>query len=254
MSPAGDDLAGGVARALEGKVSLAALSDVLLTATERHARGEGEVLSQVVCALSKRPRLEPLLHAMMEDPSALAESARLSYQHTNGFSKIVLVAGTAKAFKLRLHLWWPGVETPSEHLHDHRWDFGVVLLAGSYRCQEFVLAAEGDERYFYRYYSPEGTLSFRRQAVGKAKTRCVFDATFGAGTTYVLSHRVIHRVISRRSELAASLFLQGPVVQPCTTVLFDRQLGSEAEEQVAVPGFTPQTLAEELTRFLAHWR
>jgi hypothetical protein len=148
--------------------------------------------------------------------------------HPNGFGKIVLLSHPS--YKLRLHMWRSG-EAPSadaqENVHNHRWDFTMILLAGRYRHQEFRLTDDGEKFHAYTYNSTAGKGSYTLTPVGPRALRCVFDAHLCAGSRYTISSEVFHRVIPDISRPAVSLVLEGPP-KPSAVDVFAGEAVSES--------------------------
>lgn len=72
-----------------------------------------------------RDGLRAALDHLLADERRLAEVASRSYVHANGFAKLVLHLGEAMA--VRLHVARGASE---DNIHDHRWPFASVVLAG----------------------------------------------------------------------------------------------------------------------------
>ena len=138
------------------------------------------------------------------------EVASRSYFHYNGFDKIVLLSPESLAYKLRLHIWWPSDKAHIENVHNHDWDFGSFMLAGSYIFQEFQQSSNGLELYHYRYTPPNEKAFYSMEFVGTKKLSCTFEANLLKGTFYTLSHYVYHCVVSDPTKLTATLMLHGP--------------------------------------------
>ena len=71
-------------------------------------------------------KLIHLLQALLNDQQYLEQVASRSYQHGNGFLKVVLLD---RGYKLRLHIWFAG-QSCEENIRDHRWSFSSLILAG----------------------------------------------------------------------------------------------------------------------------
>ena len=64
-----------------------------------------------------------------------------SHKHHNGFEKLTLYRSKDWGFTVRLHIWWPGEGRQPGTIHNHRWNFTSVLLAGQmkeiiYECRK----------------------------------------------------------------------------------------------------------------------
>ncbi len=94
----------------------------------------GEALERIHAAAL--PRMVELLL----DPGSLAEvSATASYEHPNGFDKLVLAA-LPSGHKVVLHAWPAapaGRARADANVHNHRWHFATRVLLGSYSFTEY---------------------------------------------------------------------------------------------------------------------
>ena len=84
-------------------------------------------LSQWLTEHFSKQQLLDLLTAILNDNESLAEISARSYQHGNGFLKVVLLD---RGYKLRLHIWFAG-QSCEENIHDHRWSFSSLVLSGA---------------------------------------------------------------------------------------------------------------------------
>jgi len=182
--------------------------------------GRADALADGLNALTRPNSFRAMLAEVLTNETRLREVASRSAWHPNGFAKIVLLS--QPSYKLRLHVWRNAMSSPThagENIHNHRWDFSTVLLAGGYRHQEFRPAATGQKFLAYTY-GEAGILSEDALAPMGAQTlRCVFDAHLGPGSGYTISSEVLHRVIPDLSEPAVSLVLEGPH-QPASVQVF----------------------------------
>jgi hypothetical protein len=240
-------------------MSITDIETLLSEAVRAHHDGDGSALLGAINEVGDPGQLQELLTELIADEARLTRCAIRSYQHPNKFSKIVLLEGADPAWRLRMHLWWPQrdpvIPAPGrglEHIHNHRWDFGTVLLRGSYLAQEFVAAEDGDEElYRYEYFSPEGGDTFRLSPKGRIVLRQVLNALLPAGTSYVISHRVLHRIISDPRKLTATLFLQGPVCKGSTDVCAPEPVRTGQHGKVEVKVMDPDQTRRELRSYLS---
>ena len=92
-----------------------------------HTDGE-ESLNEWLVAHFSQVQLVDLLQAILADEVCLTEISQRSYQHGNGFLKVVLLN---HGYKLRLHIWFAG-QPCEENIHDHRWSFSSLILPALY--------------------------------------------------------------------------------------------------------------------------
>jgi hypothetical protein len=137
-------------------------------------------------------------------------------------------------YKLRLHVLVESDDVPDddrENIHNHRWDFSMILLTGRYRHQEYRPADGGRDFHAYTYKSAADKSSYSLTPRGVQPLRCVFEAHLSEGSRYTISSDVIHRVIPDPVSPPISLVLEGPP-QPSTVEVF-------ALEQISQAGTAP---------------
>lgn len=158
-----------------------------------------------------------LIDAILAPAAAprLERQAQASYEHAFGFSKLVLLEQPG-IFKLRLHLWPQGARETD--LHDHRWDFGSLVLRGGYRFEDYALTP-GDAWHRCRYHPTHGRDHFVLEDLGRGGADCIRAGRVGPGTVYGLAAGTAHRAWAHGAEPTVSLVLQGRDLRPSTTVL-----------------------------------
>jgi hypothetical protein len=169
-----------------------------------------------------RVRLSDVLGLVRDvhtDDAAALRVASHSYWHGNGFCKVVLAH--ANGLKLRLHVWEAGHDA-EENVHDHRWDFASVVIAGTLVSTTFREAPGGDRYDAYRY---EGGVAgaYTLNALGSVSLVEAGVSELSAGSSYWLQHDELHQ-ISRLSarELAATLVVTGPAHRGWTRLITNR--------------------------------
>jgi hypothetical protein len=201
-----------------------------LFAPLKHSASTGVgTLADVLTAIVEPATFRSLLGEISASRDLLDEVAGRSVWHPNGFGKIVLLSGLG--YNLRLHVWHESDDIPDdsrENIHNHRWDFAMVLLAGSYRHQEYRLADHGRNFHAYAYQSSADKSSYSLTPVGSKPLRCVFEARLFAGSRYTIASEVIHRVIPDPANPPVSLVLEGPHKSTSVEVF--------ALEQISEPG------------------
>ena len=161
------------------------------------------------------------LRDLAADEAAVAEIAKRSYWHPNGFAKIVLHTGVEPEFRVRLHVW-PRSETPSRgesHPHRHRWEFASHVLAGTgMHMVEFAETAEGGKPFRrYRYGTdPANPAALAADGEVRLKRRAVPHVQ--GGDVYTGDTAVVHTVRPVDAGLTATVVIQGPRRTPTTVV------------------------------------
>jgi hypothetical protein len=161
------------------------------------------------------------LRDLAADDAAVAEIAKRSYWHPNGFAKIVLHAGAEPEFRVRLHVW-PRSETPSRgesNPHSHRWEFASHVLVGTgMHMVEFAETAEGGKPFRrYRYGTdPANPSALAADGEVRLKRRAVPHVQ--GGDVYTCDTEIVHTVRPIDAGLTATVVIQGPRRTPTTVV------------------------------------
>jgi hypothetical protein len=192
--------------------------------------------------------LAALLELIRRDRSSLAELASCSYRHRNGFDKIVLASAGAAGLKMVLHVW-PCQDLPDEdHIHDHRWDFASIVLAGALKLDLYQPDHRGEPHSVMRYRSLPGPGNCELERAGTMAVSLHASVTMTVGSSYTWSADVLHRAYGVPGKLTATLIVQGPARRSNTSVLVPTQR-SGAERLGAQP--VRRLRADQLKRTLA---
>ncbi|MGY4972352.1 hypothetical protein ACWGCC_24655 [Streptomyces nigrescens] len=164
-----------------------------------------ESAREVIAQLAHPGTLGPLVRRLSVGDLELAECVRLSYRHVLGFDKLLLLPG-APRFMLRVHFWHGTAGAVSEDIHNHRCAIASAVVRGSVRMECYQPAADGVPAVAYRESidGPGGAWRLRR--VGEARLRLLHSEQYGAGRSYGLAARTLHRVVSE--EPTVTLFLE----------------------------------------------
>ena len=157
-----------------------------------------------------------LLATITSDRTVATDVSRRSYWHSNGFAKLVVHVNDEPEFRLRLHVWpsdarhGPGYE----NIHNHRWAFGSIVLAGAIRVEQFAEVDEFDQcgtvvcnRLVYEAAAPGRVGALRVE--GKCALRRVGLPVYPAGTAYFCDTQMLHTVSRASGGTAATLMLAG---------------------------------------------
>ncbi|MFI1496547.1 hypothetical protein [Streptomyces platensis] len=164
-----------------------------------------ESARRVTAQLAHPGTLGPLVRRLSVGDLELAECVRLSYRHVLGFDKLLLLPG-APRFMLRIHFWHGTAGAVSEDIHNHRCAIASAVIRGRVRMECYEPAADGVPAVAYRETidGPGGAWRLRR--VGDARLRLLHTEQYGAGRSYGLAARTLHRVVSE--EPTVTLFLE----------------------------------------------
>ncbi|MEV6622513.1 hypothetical protein AB0M83_40425 [Amycolatopsis sp. NPDC051106] len=195
-----------LAEALHGNGSRPGLDQ--LRATAEHIRAH-------------RGEFAEWLRDLAADTSAVAEIAKRSYWHPNGFAKIVLHTGVEPEFRVRLHVW-PESETVSRgesNPHSHRWEFASHVLAGTgMHMVDFAETAEGGKSFRRFRYGADPANPAALVADGEVRLKRRAVPHVQGGDVYTCDTSVVHTVRPIDAGLTATVVVQGPRRTPTTVV------------------------------------
>lgn len=151
--------------------------------------------------------LHEALLELLQDECALAKVAGRSYLHGNGFYKLVLAE--RDNFKLRLHLWMPGIDA-EENIHDHRWHLASAIVTGTLKSEAWGEAVAAQARTFkeYRYTSRQGSLPAQIEDMGGTRLQCKHKSERIAGEYYTMAPGTLHRIVNSGDTLTSTLMCQ----------------------------------------------
>lgn len=158
--------------------------------------------------LSKKDFLIQIIDQVLLKKKILNQIAIRSYNHPNGFYKILLFS--EPDYKLRLHIWYPSKGRQQiENIHYHRWEFYSKIILGQYTCHDFELNVDGESMHSYYYYPRGGRNSYQIVKRGNEKLKLVQSRILKPGDILISKPKELHRVIYDGSIYTASLFIQG---------------------------------------------
>ncbi|MGW3994593.1 hypothetical protein ACWEF6_14005 [Amycolatopsis sp. NPDC004772] len=195
-----------------------------------------------------RRGLAAWLQDLLADQTAVAEIAKRSYWHPNGFAKIVLHTSIDPEFRIRLHVW-PRGETPSRgesNPHSHRWEFASYVLTGTgMHMVEFAETAEGGKPYRRYRYGTDPADPAALVADGDVRLqRCGVPHVQG-GDVYTCNTSTVHTVRPIDAGLTATVVVQGPRRTP-TTVVYCEPGESDDQPNIELTGADFVELVSEL--------
>lgn len=121
-----------------------------------------------------------------------------SFNHYNGFFKIILFRGKSKIF--RIHIWDSINYTLNykENIHNHRWDFMSILLSGEcihelYRYSEF-----GEVYYEYEYNPKNKKSDTNLRFLGINKLEKIKSEIIVSPNKYLIDSDDLHRVTTKK--------------------------------------------------------
>ena len=192
-------------------------------------------------------QLTALLQSILQNPQLLQAVGQRSYQHGNGFLKVVLLD---RGYKLRLHIWQAG-QGCEENIHDHRWSFASHILTGTLRSEIWRdVTAANDESFLtqeYQYHAANaGQPAFKIQ-----QDNCLLqrdsEVAYHAGQSYVMPEQKLHRIINPGNQLVATIMCTAPTAQGTTRLI---PMHNGIDPNIQPPKLGAQQLAGQLQQFL----
>lgn len=123
-----------------------------------------------------------------------------SYEHDNGFIKILLAKSDSQQFRLRLHIW-PESPLLEQNIHDHRFDFWSSVFCGSLTNIEWNFKDDGVYMGHYLYFPRHGEDSYDLQWNGEKALSCTAQKTINAGSSYLVEKSTLHTVSKHGGKL-----------------------------------------------------
>lgn len=194
----------------------------LAAAAPNTVQGTSVLLDELrFCA--RRDQMAKVITSICESDRLLAECSSNSVSHPLGFDKLTLIA--TPSYQLKLHIWWPTTRNRTrEDIHDHRFSFASVILAGSLKTEIFRLDDSGIPMFRFTEHKDVRNGSYLFDDAGITGVRHREINIFGTGSAYFMNSEVLHRVSVDEHELVATLFLKLPSVRHKTTVLMDHPI------------------------------
>jgi len=196
--------------------------------------------------ITNRDFILEVIQAVLSDDTIGKFIADRSYEHYNGFFKIILYSSVQ--IKVRLHVWLPTIKRYSENIHYHRWKFTSKIMAGSYICYNYVLDAKGEIMYAYRYQPRTGKSEYSLEHIGYNNVLLVNSSVLSPGEMLVSVPFELHRVSPNDEEYTASIVLQGKDEMDFTIVYNEQEI----LEDVMSPKLTLDELHYLLKGFRTH--
>jgi hypothetical protein len=155
------------------------------------------------------------------DDAAVADIAKRSYWHPNGFAKIVLHTSVEPEFRIRLHVWPRStvVSAGESNPHSHRWEFASHVLTGAgTHMVEFAEVAETGKPFRRYRYGADPANPAALVADGEVRLKPTGVRHVGDGDVYRCDTSIVHTVRPVDAGLTATVVVQGPRRTPTTVV------------------------------------
>lgn len=125
------------------------------------------------------------------------------------FFKVVLLN---QGYKLRLHIWFAG-QSCEENIHDHRWSFSSLILAGQLKSEIWQNHAQGHVFQEYQYTAALAGQFPCKQFVGQQRLKVIQTNINTVGESYVMPKGKLHRIINPGHQLVATMMCSAPTDQ-----------------------------------------
>lgn len=172
-------------------------------------------LAEILAQFFAEEQLINLIQQLLKDDCALAEIASRSYQHGNGFLKVVLLE---QCYKLRLHIWFPG-HACEENIHDHRWSFASYIAAGQLNSEIWCDDAQGLTFQEFEYHAATSTHAPFKRDCGEKTLKLHCAQVNQVGESYVMPKGKLHRIINPGHQLVATVMCSAPTEQGTTRLI-----------------------------------
>jgi hypothetical protein len=188
-----------------------------------------------------------LVHEVLDDDELLRRAAYASYEHANGFDKLVL-ASSPEGPAIKLDVWWPELPRGLEDVHNHRCSFSSHLLVGELSMEHWEFRESGIPM-DHLHIAIAGGRTDRLEHLGRRRVERLFEIRAAAGSTYSLHHDQLHRVVAAPTRPAATLVFQDRPAKPGSEVL--RRLDAGKPDRRYNPPFEPAAMAAKLEGLLS---
>lgn len=215
---------------------------------DAHASGHVS-LEEVVRSFVQSGELRRWLTELLSSPEQLQALAVRSYQHGNGFTKFELLA--YRGYKVRLHGWMPGVQA-EENIHDHRWGFTSMILAGELHSEAYIDDLQGailcEE---FAYVARQQGRAAHKEKLGEARLRKVSCQIRTRGEVYTMVPAELHRICVDGRGLTATLMISAPPLAGGSRLLVEssRAVDPDVAARPLDPAFALSTLHAIMAHF-----
>lgn len=202
-----------------------------------------DALSTVLAQYFSTAQVIDLLNAIIADPITLTAVSRRSYQHGNGFLKVVLLD---RGYKLRLHIWFAG-QSCEENIHDHRWSFSSLILTGALTSEIWADHAQGQAFQEYEYHAASKKHAPFKTNVGMKLLQLDHVQVNTAGESYVMPKGKLHRIINPGHQVVATMMCSAPTEQGTTRLI---PMHEGIDPNIQPPKVSEQELLVSLQQFI----
>ena len=162
---------------------------------------------------AKGAQVAELLRSHLDSRCPTSARNARSNIHNNGFVKLALWRHPETQASIRVHVWQPhaGDRVPAPSVHDHRWDFASMVIAGRLHFANYDERECADGTWILRQVSDadaDGSKQTRRSTRCELRETCSYE--LGPGLVHALDHRQLHRTPAPRSYAATLVLIARP--------------------------------------------
>jgi hypothetical protein len=205
---------------------------------------------RLAAVIARRP-VQELLRNICSSPAWLADVARDSYEHANGFDKFTIASKSLLGSSIRMHVWWSSAHTIEPNIHDHAWDYASYVVAGEYEMRIHEIAERGPDtsEFVHATYPTAAGMDDDRPTLDRVHLRCVARLPMPAGTLYSLERDKLHQIIVPPHRTTVTLVLQEPHSRESSSVF--AHTAAALREPLDVRRFTAADVAGKFARLLS---
>ncbi|MEM7106190.1 MAG: hypothetical protein AAF502_23875 [Bacteroidota bacterium] len=149
------------------------------------------------------------LNLILSSDQALRQISDRSYEHENGFKKIVLYIDKKLGYKIRLHIWPKGFI--QSDIHNHAWSFVSYVLKGAFFNQIYNINSQGKPYFRFEYSVDNFSLESELKYIGVDSLEKVESNFYKKGDLYTQDCNLLHKVeISKNAPTATFLIHEKP--------------------------------------------
>jgi hypothetical protein len=214
------------------------------------ALDDSDQLVHIAASLGSSTSLRLMLSILTNEERCLADVARRSYRHYNGFDRFELFPASHLGYGARLHIWWLDETSSGEHIHTHPWDFASLIVAGSLTFEQYTEDGEGEEFFVHYYDRPVSRPNYVLRPAGWVRLKKTFEASLVRNSSYVARRPFVHRVNKMPGITTATLMVHGAEIDYPTRIYVKQPLDGIDNATFPVKRFTPQQVLERLQQLV----
>ena len=172
-----------------------------------------------------------------------------SHRHPNGFEKLSLYRSTATDVRIRLHFWEDSARSEMSSIHDHRWHFASVVVAGLMKVTNFVQSNGAGLEYSCAQLSDISERNEKTiRLLGKRRLESTASYVLRAGDAHALHADVPHRVVAWGARASATIVVTGEPLRACSHSYREHELRTSVRAYDVLP---KSSMLERLERVTA---